>query len=257
MARANPAVTSVQSDALDSFTDLIAKQRELERASEVAQSLALAREFVDRLPGESADDLFSRACMRMRYLSLLGADRPDQPEDAQAERRRQADLAIESLRAAVTAGFSDLGQIQGNRALQPLRERPDFQELVSRLAAAVGTAGTAKKELAGSAASPQLRAGISSSTSVENTSGRIDRVLRAEQAVSLHAIGLLFLHLGKLEEAARPLEQALALREEIVQDDPASLACQFDLASTMMDVADLNQKAGRLERVRELWDKRS
>ena len=255
MARANPAVISVQNDVLGSFEVLIQQQRDLGRASEVAQTLALAREFVDRLPGESADDLFSQAFMRMRYLGLLGADRPDQPEDAQAERRRQADLAIESLRAAVAAGFSDLGQIQGNRALQPLRERPDFQELVSRLAAAGGTAGPAKKELAGSEASPQLRAEISSSTSVENASGRADRVFRAEQAASLHAIGLLFLDLRKLEEAARPLEEALALREKIVQDDPASLACQSDLASTIMDVADLNQKTGRLERIRELWHK--
>jgi serine/threonine-protein kinase len=255
MARANPAVASVQNDALGSITALILMQRELGRAREVAQTLALAREFVDRLPGESADDLFSRACMRMRYLGLLGTDRPEQPDDAHAERRRQADLAIESLRAAMAAGFNDLGQVQGNRDLQPLRERPDFQELVARLAAAGRTPGPAKAGLAGSEASPPSRAQVSASPSVENVSDRADRVIRAEQAASLHAIGLVFLELRKLEDAAKPLEQALALRTQLVEDNPANLADQLDLAATLMGLADLSQMAGRLEQARRWWSK--
>ena len=74
----------------------------------MVRSLALAREFVDRLPGEEPRRLV-QAVLHADALNLclLGTDRLAQTGDAQAERRRQADLAIESLRAAVAAGFND------------------------------------------------------------------------------------------------------------------------------------------------------
>src|SRR5205085_2572911 len=113
----------------------------------------------------------------------------------------------------------------------------------------------AKAELADSEASSPSRAMTSSSPRVENASGRADRVIRVEQAASLHVIGLRFLQLGKLEESAQPLEQALALREKLVEDDPASLVDQSDLTSTLMGLAELSRRAGRLEQARQLWSK--
>ena len=185
--------------------------------------------------------------MRMRYLGLLGTDRLAQTGDAQAERRRQADLAIESLRAAVAAGFNDLGQLQDNRDLQPLRERPDFKELVARMALAGSTGASAKARLAGSEASPRLPGETSSSPSDGNASGCAHRVIRVEEAASLYAIGLIQFGLGDMDEAAKSLEQALSLRESLAESDRGLATILTQLAQIHLAKGENEPGLGPLE----------
>ena len=187
--------------------------------------------------------------MRMPYLGLLGTDRLAQTGDAQAERRRQADLAIESLRAAVAAGFNDLGQLQDDRDLQPLRERPDFKELVARMALAGSTGASAKAQLAGSEASPRLPGETSSSPSDGNASGRAHRVIRVEEAASLYAIGLIQFGLGDMDEAAKSLEQALSLRESLAESDRGLATILTQLAQIHLAKGENNRALVLLNRV--------
>ena len=58
------------------------------------------------------------------------------------------------------------------------------------------------------------------------------------QAAARHAIGLTLLYLGKLDAAAEHLEQALAVRRQLVAEEPARLEYQFDLAATMAGLAE-------------------
>src|SRR5205814_4366842 len=49
--------------------------------------------------------------------------------------------------------------------------------------------------------------------------------------------------------------QALALRERLVEDDAASLMYQSDLTATLMGLAEVSRRAGRLEQARPWWSK--
>jgi hypothetical protein len=53
----------------------------------------------------------------------------------QAERRRYADLALDTLRQAIGQGFQDARALKEDVAWQPLRTRAEFQELLTALEA--------------------------------------------------------------------------------------------------------------------------
>jgi tetratricopeptide (TPR) repeat protein len=121
-----------------------------------------------------------------------------------------------------------------------LTRRADYADLSRAVQRA--WAAAMKPDPSAVAARPQLPAAagvVQSAQAQEN------------QAAAQHAIGLVLLDLGQLDAAAEHLEQALAVRQRLVQGEPASLAAFTDLAATLMGLARLNQKAGRLERARQ------
>jgi tetratricopeptide (TPR) repeat protein/tRNA A-37 threonylcarbamoyl transferase component Bud32 len=80
--------------------------------------------------------LFDMACASSLW-SVAGQDGVIMP----AERERRARRAIVALRRACETGSRNLGQIRGDPLLNPLRSRPDFQELVLDLSFPVNPFG--------------------------------------------------------------------------------------------------------------------
>src|SRR4051812_33790930 len=65
-------------------------------------------------------------------LSLWADERKSLPTlREQDEAQREADRAVEQLQRATESGFADLEAIRGDKALDPLRGRPDFQRVVA------------------------------------------------------------------------------------------------------------------------------
>ncbi len=58
---------------------------------------------------------------------------------------------------------------------------------------------------------------------------------------------------GRLDDAAEHLGLARTVRQQLVQGQPESLVYQTDLASTLADLARLDQKAGRPEKAARSW----
>jgi hypothetical protein len=67
--------------------------------------------------------------------ALYGKGKKDLGEEEQAGRARCADLAMQTLRQAVSRGFKDVGRLQKDRELDLLRSRDDFCKLVGELEA--------------------------------------------------------------------------------------------------------------------------
>jgi tetratricopeptide (TPR) repeat protein len=74
--------------------------------------------------------LVDLACAFATLASGVGKGRADPRAGDPAEQRRYADFALEVLRDAVQAGFKDLDRLKKDPALDSLRQRSDFRQLL-------------------------------------------------------------------------------------------------------------------------------
>jgi tetratricopeptide (TPR) repeat protein len=229
----------------------------------------LGRDVLERLPHESAADLYSLARVRAQSAAQVGADEPS--DDEKAERRRDADLAIEAPRAAITAGYKNVAFLKADEEFASLRPRPDFQELVAQLDATVKAEATAKaaEEAEARRRTADFEAAVRADTLAKIAHGTAKEQLQAQQealairetlvqsdpknrahqadlAASQYAVGLILLDQGRTDEAAKTLAQALALREALVQADPKNATLRADLGSTHLALGTIDWDAGRL-----------
>jgi serine/threonine-protein kinase len=109
------------------FGELAALQRRRGRPAEAA-ALALERKKVlPKDPGE----LYMAACDLAQCMPLVGKGKAELTAAEQVERRRYADLAVRALEEAVRHGYQDGDRLRGDASLDPLRERRDFQHLLT------------------------------------------------------------------------------------------------------------------------------
>jgi hypothetical protein len=89
-------------------------------AEAVAEADAVARG--KNVPGRL---LYDAACTHALASGAVAGDAPAQ--------ERYAARAVELLAAAFDRGFNDVGKLQKDRELDPLRQRADFKTLVQRV----------------------------------------------------------------------------------------------------------------------------
>ena len=249
IAQDMPSIPSMQRDAVDAYGSFILWLRERGQHNEAMVTIRQAREWIERLPRHGAEKLFDLACSRATCSTWFSHWVSSQTTEKRDGQVREADLTIDALRQAVAAGFLDLDRLDQAPQLLPLRPRPDFKALVSKLRSTTSqgtSADVTKVKQSPSTARPGdlgTASLVPSAQSQEN------------QAAARHAIGLALLSLGKLDAAAEHLEQAMAVRQQLVADEPTRLEYQFDLAETMVGLAEHERKAGRAERVRQWWGK--
>ncbi len=237
LARDNPAVPSVHSGLFNAYSYLMSYQRELNQTEQARRTMNLAREVGERLPSDSPTDLYNLACYRA--LNATFALRPGDEKataEERAEQKRQADQAMEALRKAIAAGYKDLNWIRQDADLHVLRGRADFKALEADLAARV-------------VAAPQRLKASQDALALRQQLARDDprnRRLQADLAASEHAIALIQLDLGKLDEARKHLGQAIALREALVKGEPKNAEYQTDLARSRFALGNYYWQSGRL-----------
>jgi serine/threonine-protein kinase len=229
LAAANPSLPSIQSRLRWEYHQLGAYQRLLGRTADAAESFRQARAVIDRLPRQTAADLYDLACI----LSLSSAPEDDAgmhpTADEQAERDRLADQAVDALRRAVAAGFRDLGNLKDNPDLRPVRDRQDFRAVVARL-----QRGPAADAPAAPAAAPVA------------DRARADRAARADMAAGQYALGLTHLDLGGGgSRAAAALGTALELSEALAGEEPANPRYRADAALSRVALGLAEWVAGR------------
>jgi serine/threonine protein kinase/tetratricopeptide (TPR) repeat protein len=248
MARDNPAIPWLRLNLVWAYGNLVHRLRASGHADEARATIRLARERIGRFPRDGAEDLYTLAYARASSSAWHSGKEWAKPtEEERAEQVREADLAMEALSQAVAAGFRDWSRLDFNSPLLLLQGRADFKALVrgTRLKANLPPSAVAKTPDPGAVAAqtqPPAVAGPDRSAQAQEN-----------QAAARHAIGLALLDLGKLNAAAEHLRQALAVRQRLVQGEPANLAYQADLVETVMNLAKLDRKAGRFEHARRSW----
>jgi hypothetical protein len=108
LAIRNPAVPSLQKGMFDAVRLLALLQRELNQPQEAARSLRQAREVMERLPRETADDWHIYAQVMALCAAPPSADEemPGQDPRDQEARQQDADTAVAALRTAIQRGFA-------------------------------------------------------------------------------------------------------------------------------------------------------
>jgi tetratricopeptide (TPR) repeat protein len=111
------------------WSDIAGYLRQLDQPG-AAMSVILERR---KLWPTNATELFRAAGELALCIPLVGKGKSALTADEQAERRKYADLAMETLRQAVAAGFTDGARLKTEEILDPLRGRADFQRLLAEL----------------------------------------------------------------------------------------------------------------------------
>ncbi len=95
----------------------------------------------ESLPQFDPRNCYGLACNFALCIPLIGAkpgskgayDLDVLTRDDRFRRQKYGDRAVELLRRAVKGGFPDLEILESDNDLDPLRDRPDFQELIKKL----------------------------------------------------------------------------------------------------------------------------
>ena len=80
----------------------------------------------------SPDDLYNLACGRGVLVAALRKASPEPNEDDERREAKHVAAALATLRQAVAAGYSDFKHMATDPDLAPLRDLPEFQELIKQ-----------------------------------------------------------------------------------------------------------------------------
>jgi serine/threonine-protein kinase len=258
LARENPLVPRFDAEFYRAGLDLASLRRELGQDREASEALRRTSEAIDALPRGSPEDLFRLACVRAQVAAALEADLPAaeaaRAAEVRGERDRQAEAAVGALRRAVAAGFVAIESLETSPDLAPLRGRTDFRALLDQLrrARAEALAGRTKP---GGRAGGRLEEDLRT-LAVREALARInptDQRRRADLAASHHAIGLVHLELGQIDEASEWLRRSLADRERLGSGPGAGPEDRLDLAWTLIALGTARSRSDRLAEAHRLW----
>jgi hypothetical protein len=103
------------------------------RSDEVLTGIQRAEELLGQPSSASPWALYQLACAYSR-LSAGGGGAAPAPDEREAHAAR----GMAALRRAVSAGFVNVGRMARDPDLEPLRSRPDFQDLMTGLSSLAG-----------------------------------------------------------------------------------------------------------------------
>ncbi|MBW3539799.1 MAG: protein kinase, partial [Planctomycetes bacterium] len=248
----NPAVTSLRADLYESHLLLAQFQRQLGNTDEAARSFRDARDVLENIPRETPGQLYELAAV---YAALAqpaeGAIPPDQ-EDA-AERQRNIELALQTLRKAADAGYTNVQTLKADRLFDVMRARDDFQRLVAGLDKAAQaqqlasrSAGNPDQNLANRLQAAQL---LQDLVTEQPDSVGHKRTL----AATLHSVGVIQTGLKQFDEAETSLLQALEMRDAVRQQEPGKPERIVDWMHTRIAIGSLHWARDRRREAHLLW----
>ncbi|HEY1859059.1 MAG TPA: protein kinase [Gemmataceae bacterium] len=99
-------------------------------ANHPAEAVAATLERAKLWP-DSPTELYNAAKELGRAAALVGKGKAELIDAEKAERDKYGDLIVETLRQARAKGFKDAERMRKDRELDPVRQREDFQKLLS------------------------------------------------------------------------------------------------------------------------------
>ena len=114
----------------------------MKAADEATASIRKSEELYADIPPKGPEDIYFRAGMKALHAGLLGANKAETAAQS-SERQHLADEAMALLKQAVHAGYANPSRFKNDPAIESLRSRPDFQELLRSLSRASESAGGA------------------------------------------------------------------------------------------------------------------
>jgi serine/threonine-protein kinase len=113
------------------FVSLAEAYLTVHKVPEARKLLAQAQEQLDKSHLHRAYYWWRRAGLHAQLARLIGFGQPSLTPDQTKQRKEQLDLAMSAIRRALELGFDELDELKTEHVLDPLRDRTDFQKLVS------------------------------------------------------------------------------------------------------------------------------
>jgi tetratricopeptide (TPR) repeat protein len=131
LAQKHRASVPYSDHLLEMYTDLGHLQRTTSHPAEALKTWQKAEALLASFPQPSAKDLYRLARIRSLCSAVLEKEPNRQAADDPRQSQVYADQAVDALRRAIGAGWSDLSSMEENPDLDVLRLRNDFQALLS------------------------------------------------------------------------------------------------------------------------------
>jgi WD40 repeat protein/tetratricopeptide (TPR) repeat protein/tRNA A-37 threonylcarbamoyl transferase component Bud32 len=125
---ASPQVAQYRLYLRNHFANLAHVRRALNQPADAAEA---ARAFKELFPKDPIN-LYTAAQELAQCVPLVAAGKPSVSPEEQAERKKYMNLAVESLREAIQAGFRPLDSLNRDGAFQSIRDEPAFKALLPR-----------------------------------------------------------------------------------------------------------------------------
>ncbi|MBS0266699.1 MAG: protein kinase, partial [Planctomycetes bacterium] len=248
----NPAVTSLRGELCKAHLVLARHQRQMGDSAEALRTFRDARDVLEHIPHETAQQLYELATVYAELAQpATGQVAPD--EDEAADRLRHLELALQTLHKAADVGFIDAKALKANRVFDALRERLDFQQLVSTIDKAAQAQqlaarkeGSAQQKLADRMKAAQLLSDI-----LNEQPGAMGH--RRTLAATHHSIAMIQIGLKQFDEAERSLQQALGLRDALRQAQPGKPELEVDWIGEHVSLGNLYWQTGRFPEAHRIW----
>jgi tetratricopeptide (TPR) repeat protein len=134
LAEASPTIPDYQAELALSLSRLGISHRRSGRHADATASFRQAVAILERLPTLTPCNYYNLSCFR----ALLAGGTGDAGSGLTvADGRAVADQAMDALRRAVAAGFSNVGIMRVDTDLEALRSREDFRQLLKELEATI------------------------------------------------------------------------------------------------------------------------
>jgi tetratricopeptide (TPR) repeat protein len=133
LAQEHPGIPEFQSDLSVSYLGLGRLRKASGQSAEAIDAWRKAERCIESRTAPSPYDLYNLACVRSLSSELIGADSSGQARGDDSQRKKLTDRAIDALRRAVAAGFSDVAQLEKDADLEPLRSRAELKAIIAKL----------------------------------------------------------------------------------------------------------------------------
>ncbi len=253
-ARDNPAIPDVDAALANGLTTLVHELHKAGRSDEAAKTVEKARDRLAETTGDSTEYFRQVSYFHLTALAVASACAKT-ATNGQAQFEAAAAAAVAALRQQILAGGHDDKWLKTDSRTEPLRQRADFKALVT-LMEEMGPADAAARR--GSASADEKVAARQKILTTLNTlAGPLpsSRFVRRSLAQAQQELAQALLDAGQVDEARQAFDDALLVRQQLVQEAPSNEQLRADLAQSQSAAGDLFAAAGKLADAVQTWDK--
>jgi tetratricopeptide (TPR) repeat protein len=253
-ARDNPTIPGFDAELAAGYSVLLHELREAGRLEEAAKTAEKARIRLAETTEETTEFFRQVATFHLNMHSLALARAKANP-DEEVNSESEAAAAVNAMRQHTLAGWREPTWLRTDSRTEPLRQRGDFKELLARqdeiaqaYAAAQQTTAKAEDKLA-------ARQTILRTLEVLAGAQPHARFVRRNLAQARQDWAQALLETDQVDEARLAFDDALAARDQLVQESPSNEQLRADLAQSQSAAGDLFAAAGKLADAFATWDK--
>jgi serine/threonine-protein kinase len=133
LAESDPSHATVRHYLATTYNEIAGVRSVLGPRDEARASAERARALLEPLPRPLPDELYQLARAHCLSAYLDSPDPTPTTDEERARREAHADRAVALLRRAIGAGYRDVAELQFDPSWGPIRQRPDFQLMLSDL----------------------------------------------------------------------------------------------------------------------------